>query len=65
MDPHPPVPARRKNNKPWVTRRGGERVHKIRESAAMSEVGVWQELAVVTACIVAFAGVCMLESLSD
>jgi hypothetical protein len=48
-----------------VTRRGGERVHKIRESAAMSEVGVWQELAVVTACIVAFAGVCMLESLSE
>jgi hypothetical protein len=31
----------------------------------MGDLSVWQELAVVTACIVAFAGVCMLEALSE
>jgi hypothetical protein len=39
-------------------------VRKAKELAAMSDLGVWQELAVVTGCIVAFAGVCLLETLS-
>jgi hypothetical protein len=31
----------------------------------MGDLGVWQELAFVAAAILVFAGVCMLESLSE
>ncbi len=31
----------------------------------MGDLGVWQELALLAAAVLAFANVCMLESLSE